>query len=73
MIYLVRLPLVLAKNVTFSQFAKRVEKIKARRFFDYQNGTVIIIELPTGEHEVAHTKFSLQFVIAFEKCNTRCG
>ncbi|RIA98200.1 hypothetical protein C1645_731844 [Glomus cerebriforme] len=60
-----RLPLVLARNVTFSQFAKRVNEINARRFLDYQNGTVTIIELPTGEHEAAHSKFSRQFTSAF--------
>jgi len=66
LIYLVRLPLVLARDVTFSRFAKRVEIIKARRFFDYRNGTITIIELPTGEHEVTHSKFGHQFVNA---CN----
>ncbi|CAJ0849123.1 17257_t:CDS:2 [Entrophospora sp. SA101] len=60
-----RLPLVLARDVTFSRFAKRVEIIKARRFFDYRNGTITIIELPTGEHEVTHSKFSRQFTSAF--------
>lgn len=65
MIYLVRLPLVLARDVTFSQFAKRVEIIKARRFFDYRNGTITIIELPTGEHEATHFKFGRQFISAF--------
>ncbi|RIA94024.1 hypothetical protein C1645_818689 [Glomus cerebriforme] len=31
---------------------------KKRRFLDYQNGTVIIIELPTGKHEVAYEELS---------------
>ncbi|CAJ0838745.1 306_t:CDS:2 [Entrophospora sp. SA101] len=53
------------RDVTFSRFAKRVEIIKARRFFDYRNGTITIIELPTGEHEVTHSKFSRQFTSAF--------
>ena len=66
MIYLVRLPLVLARDVTISQFINRVEKIKARRFFDYRDGTVTIIELPTGEHETTHSELSFQFMSA---CN----
>jgi hypothetical protein len=32
---------------------------------DYRNGTVTIIELPTGEHEVAHAELSRRFVSAF--------
>ncbi|RIA80882.1 hypothetical protein C1645_583752 [Glomus cerebriforme] len=43
----------------------RVEKIKARKYFDYRNGTITIIELPTGPHEVTHTRFSRQFLSAF--------
>jgi len=65
LICLVRLPLVLARGVTFGQFARRTEKIKARRFMDYRNGTVTIIELPTGEHEVTHAEFSHLFLSAF--------
>jgi len=41
----------LARDVKFNNFITRVENIKARRYFDYRNGTVTIIELPTGEHE----------------------
>lgn len=69
MIYLFRLPLVLNRDVTFNEFAKRVKKIKARRFFDYQDGTVTIIELPTGEHEVAHTELSYKFMSAFHNAS----
>ena len=61
MIYLVRLPLVLARDVTFSQFAKRVNETNARRFLDHQNDTVTIIELPTGEHESANDKLKILF------------
>ena len=61
MIYFVRLPLVLARDVTLSQFVKRVDKINARRFLDYQNGTIVIIELPTGEHESANDKLKILF------------
>ncbi|CAG8539272.1 4216_t:CDS:2 [Paraglomus occultum] len=66
-----RLPLVLARDVTFSQFAKRVEIIKARRFLDYQNGTVTIIELPTAEHEITHAKFTRQFTSAFNNVSAQ--
>ncbi|RIA89751.1 hypothetical protein C1645_185010 [Glomus cerebriforme] len=60
-----RLPLILAKDVKFNKFVTRVEKIKAKRYFDYRNGIVTIIELPTGEHETTHSKFSRQFLSAF--------
>ncbi|RGB30701.1 hypothetical protein C1646_765018 [Rhizophagus diaphanus] len=56
-----RLPLILARGVTFKQFQKRVEKIKARRFFSFQDGTVMLIELPNPDHEAANTFFSSQF------------
>ena len=69
MIYLVRLPLVLKRGVTFDEFVKRVEKIKARKFFDYQDGTVTIIELPSGEHEVARTTLSYLFTKAFDNAS----
>ncbi|CAG8709749.1 16184_t:CDS:2 [Funneliformis caledonium] len=62
-----RLPLVLARGVKFNQFAKRAEKIKARRFLDYRNGTIAIIELPTGGHEVTAREFSFKFMTAI--CN----
>ena len=71
--YRVRLPLVLARDVTFSRFAKRVEIIKARRFFDYRNGTITIIELPTGEHEATHSEFSHLFMNAFNNAIPQDG
>ena len=70
LICLVRLPLVLARGVTFGQFARRTEKIKARRFMDYHNGTVTIIELPTREHEIMHMKFSRLFLSAFNNATS---
>ncbi|RIA91190.1 hypothetical protein C1645_875604 [Glomus cerebriforme] len=52
-----RLPLILARDVKYNNFITRVEKIKARRYFDYRNGTVTIIELPTGEHESGELRY----------------
>lgn len=68
MIYLIRLPLVLAKNVTFNQFAKWV--INHKRFFDYQKGTVTIIELHTGKYESANSKLSYLFINAIDSNTT---
>ncbi|GBB85562.1 hypothetical protein RclHR1_12050007 [Rhizophagus clarus] len=68
-----RLPLVLARDVTFSQFAKRANESNARRFLDYQNGTVTIIELPTGEHETTHSEFSHLFLNAFNNATPQDG
>ncbi|RIA91716.1 hypothetical protein C1645_108299 [Glomus cerebriforme] len=66
-----RLPLVLERGVKFNQFANRVEKIKARRFFDYRNGTVTLIELPNGEHERAHGEFTKRFMSAFNNATAQ--
>ena len=60
----------MARDVKYKNFIKRVEKIKARKYFDYQNGTVTIIELPNGEHEVTTTKFGSQFTNAVDN-NTK--
>ncbi|CAG8814715.1 20302_t:CDS:2, partial [Gigaspora rosea] len=46
-----RLPLVLARDVSFKEFAKKSENAKAGRFWDYDKGIVTIIELPNGDYE----------------------
>ena len=61
----IRLPIIVATGVTWNVFAKRAEKAKARRFWDFKDGTVTIIELPTPAHEATHSRFSHQFQNAF--------
>ncbi|CAB4391152.1 unnamed protein product [Rhizophagus irregularis] len=68
-----RLPLILARDVKYNNFITRIEKIKARRYFDYRNGTITIIELPTGEHEVTHSEFSHLFMSAFNNATPQDG
>ncbi|CAG8576869.1 10654_t:CDS:2 [Acaulospora morrowiae] len=60
-----RLPLVLARDVPFKEFAKKSENAKAGRFWDYDKGTVMIIELPSGDHESAIGEFSRHFLNHF--------
>ncbi|CAG8560581.1 4010_t:CDS:2, partial [Racocetra persica] len=55
-----RLPLVLARDIPFKKFAKKSEIAKAGRFWDYDKGIVMIIELPFGDHEVAIGEFNRQ-------------
>ncbi|CAG8480358.1 3326_t:CDS:2 [Scutellospora calospora] len=55
-----RLPLVLARDVSFEEFAKKSESAKAGRFWDYDKGIVTIIELPFGDHEGAIREFDHQ-------------
>ncbi|CAG8635392.1 9521_t:CDS:2 [Scutellospora calospora] len=55
-----RLPVVLAKNVSFKEFAKKSERAKTGRFWDYDKGIVTAIELPSGDHEGAIGEFSRQ-------------
>ncbi|CAG8477310.1 18415_t:CDS:2, partial [Acaulospora morrowiae] len=39
--------------------------IDEERFWEFDDGVVIIYELPNSDHEVAHTTFSRQFLSAF--------
>ncbi|CAG8464019.1 36802_t:CDS:2 [Racocetra persica] len=55
-----RLPLVLARDVSFEEFAKKSENAKAGRFWDYDKGIVTIIELPSGDHEGTIGEFTRQ-------------
>ncbi|GES82150.1 hypothetical protein GLOIN_2v1469914 [Rhizophagus clarus] len=59
-----RLPLILARDVKYNNFITRVEKIKARRYFDYRNDGVddwgaksLYTNLPTDEYEEPDTCF----------------
>ncbi|KAF0339061.1 hypothetical protein F8M41_016383 [Gigaspora margarita] len=60
-----RLPLILARDVSFKVFAKKSENAKAGRFWDYDKGIVMIIELPYGDHEGAIFEFNRQIVDQF--------
>jgi hypothetical protein len=64
-ILFIRLPLILAEDVSYKEFEKKCEIANASKFWEYQNGTVIIIELPNCDHEIAHIEFSKQFMNAF--------
>ncbi|CAG8548586.1 3370_t:CDS:2, partial [Paraglomus occultum] len=64
-----KLPIVVATGVTWKLFAKRAEKAKARRFWDFSNGTVTIIELPTSGHEGTARKFGYMFMEAFRNAS----
>ena len=50
------------ENVTYKEFEKKCERATASKFWEYQDGNVIIIELPKRDHEVAHREFSKQFI-----------
>jgi hypothetical protein len=63
--YFTRLPLILAENVSYKEFEKKCEIATASKFWEYQDGTVVIIELPNRDHEVAHCEFSRQFMNVF--------
>ncbi|CAG8484659.1 12092_t:CDS:2 [Dentiscutata erythropus] len=60
-----RLPFVLARDVSFKEFAKKTEDAKAGRFWDYDKGIVTIIELPYGDHEGAISEFNRQICDQF--------
>ncbi|CAB4408760.1 unnamed protein product [Rhizophagus irregularis] len=56
-----RLPLILIEGVSYEEFEKKCEIANALRYWEFQNGIVVIIELPNRDHEVAHRAFSNQF------------
>ncbi|CAB4491903.1 unnamed protein product [Rhizophagus irregularis] len=49
-----RLPLILVKDVSNEKFEKKCEHVNASKFWEYRDGTVVIVELPNRDHEVAH-------------------
>ena len=65
MVHFIRLPLILVENVSYKEFEKKCERAGASKFWEYENGTVTIIELPRRDHEIAHGEFSKQFLSAF--------
>ncbi|GBC02936.1 hypothetical protein RclHR1_00490022 [Rhizophagus clarus] len=50
---------------SYEEFEKKCERANASKYWEYQNGTVVIIELPNRDHEVAHGEFTSQFLNAF--------
>ncbi|CAI2191267.1 4690_t:CDS:2 [Funneliformis geosporum] len=60
-----KLPLILMEDVSYDEFEKKCERANASKFWEYRDGTVIIIELPMRDHEVAHGEFADQFKEAF--------
>ncbi|KAF0527653.1 hypothetical protein F8M41_013543 [Gigaspora margarita] len=60
-----RLPLCLIKNVTYLEYEKKSEIANAGRCWEFDNGVVIIYELPNRDHEAAHSEFTFQFRSAF--------
>ena len=65
LVHFIRLPLILVENVTHNEFEKKSERANAAKFWEYRDGTVIITELPKGDHECAHGEFTRQFLNAF--------
>ncbi|EXX63756.1 hypothetical protein RirG_149340 [Rhizophagus irregularis DAOM 197198w] len=57
-----RLPLILIEDVSYEEFEKKCEITKASRYWEFQDGMVVIIELPNRDHEMAHYEFTRQFI-----------
>lgn len=53
------------EDVSYEEFEKKCERANASKFWEYRDGTVVIIELPNADHEVAHGEFTRQFLNAF--------
>jgi hypothetical protein len=53
------------EDVSYEEFEKKCERANASKFWEYRDGTVVIIELPNADHEAAHQEFSEQFLSAF--------
>ncbi|CAB4405387.1 unnamed protein product [Rhizophagus irregularis] len=57
-----RLPLILIEGVSYEKFEKKCEITNASRYWKFQDGMVVIIELPNRDHEMAHYEFTRQFI-----------
>ena len=57
----IRLPLILIENVDYEEFEEKCEIANASRCWEFQDGMVVIIELPNRDHEMAHSAFTRQF------------
>jgi len=58
----IRLPLILIENVDYEEFEEKCEIANASKCWEFQDGMVVIIELPNRDHEVAHCAFTRQFM-----------
>jgi len=58
----IRLPLILIENVDYEEFEEKCEIANASRCWEFQDGMVVIIELPNRDHEMAHGVFIRQFM-----------
>ena len=61
MFHFIRLPLILIEGVSYEEFEKKCEIANASKYWEFQDGVVIIFELPNRDHEFAHRTFSKQF------------
>ena len=61
MFHFIRLPLILIEGVSYEEFEKKCEIANASKYWEFQDGIVVIFELPNRDHEVAHSTFSRQF------------
>ena len=59
------------KNVSYDEYIEKCEIASAGKCWELDNGNVVVVELPRSDHEVAHTKFSFQFELAFVNLRTR--
>ncbi|CAI2186900.1 13200_t:CDS:2 [Funneliformis geosporum] len=57
-----RLPLILVEGVSYKEFEKKSEIANASKYWEFQDGIVVIIELPNRDHEIAHYAFTKQFM-----------
>lgn len=62
MFHFIRLPLILIEGVSYEEFEKKCEIANASRCWEFQDGMVVIIELPNRDHEMAHGSFTRQFM-----------
>ncbi len=52
------------EDVSYEKFENKCERANASKFWEYRDGTVVIVELPNRDHEVAHGEFTRQFLNA---------
>ncbi len=55
----------LTKHATLDEFIEKSEITDASKFWRFDAGKVMVVELPSSDHEVAHTQFTRQFLSSF--------
>ncbi|CAB5309225.1 unnamed protein product [Rhizophagus irregularis] len=48
-------------GVSYEEFEKKCEITNTSKYWEFQDGIVVIFELPNRDHEYAHSAFSRQF------------